>query len=52
MNTEQLNLEIASLKAENSRLDDSFSLCLENIVALAEDVDAGKMEIAELKKLL
>ncbi len=52
MNTEQLRLEIASLRAENSRLDDSFSLCLENIVALAEDVAAGKIEIAELKKLL
>ena len=52
MNTEQLRLEIASLRAENARLDDSFSLCLENIVALAEDVATGKIEIAELKKQL
>jgi len=52
MNTEQLRLEIESLRAENARLDDNFSLCLENIVALAEDVAAGKIEIAELKKLL
>lgn len=52
MTTEQLRLEIAALKAENARLDDNFSLCLENIVALAEDVASGKLEIAELKKQL
>ena len=52
MTTHELRLEIAALKAESSRLDDNFSLCLENIVALAEDVAVGKLEIAELKKQL
>jgi hypothetical protein len=52
MTTHELRLELAALKAENARLDDNFSLCLENIVALAEDVASGKLEIAELKKQL
>ena len=52
MTTQELQIALETLRLENRHLDNNLSLCLESIVALAEDVATGKLEIAELKKQL